>query len=142
MLAPANACLAPGPTSLGRAPANADMELLQSPYPTLLSLFSLACLALKTFYISMDAVSPRLCNDVTCCSLGFPKCAQKAALCTAFCRKTRIAFLVHYTSFYLAHYNTRHNCTDLHLLIGSKSAQFVDFFSSKACPRQNTKNYL
>lgn len=49
----------------------------------------LHCLTLKLFQISMDTVSPRQCNDVTCYSLGFPKCAQKATLCSVFCRKTR-----------------------------------------------------
>lgn len=66
--------------------------------PILLSLSPLACLTLKSFHISMDAVSPRQCNDITCYSLGFPKCAQKAALCAALCRKTHIAFLEPYWS--------------------------------------------
>lgn len=79
-------------TSLGRALANADMELLQGPYSTHLSLSPLACLILKSFYIYMDAISPRQCNDV----LGFSKYAQKASLCTVFCRKTHAAFLEPY----------------------------------------------
>lgn len=100
MQAPANACPAPGPISLGRAPEKTDTELWQLPDSTFLSPSTLAQ-SRKACFTSKCLLLFHWCyqSHTEQCCIGsytdrvFLTWAQEAALYIAFYGKTPLFFM-------------------------------------------------